>query len=85
MIKPREKARIIKTLGKHYSKKIIAELNKQKIFNADGKEFSSESIRRIVCGLNENIDVEIAVLKFTKKITTRQQQTIAKRKLLIKK
>jgi len=85
MIKPREKARIIKTLGKHYSKKIIAELNKQKIFNADGKEFSSESIRRIVCGLNENIDVEIAVLKFTKKIATRQQQTIAKRKLLIKK
>lgn len=86
MIKPREKSKIIKTLGKHYSNSIIKELNFQNLLNSDGKEFSSESIRQIVGGFTENEPVEIAILKFVAKDIIRKKNTTTyRRKILTKK
>lgn len=62
MIKPRQKQKIIKAYGKHYSTPIIALLNRAKMKNRNGLPYSKESIRKIVCGIDakkEHIEIKI--------------------------
>lgn len=85
MITKKENARIISVLGKQYSKPIAAHLQKLKITNADGGNYSNESIRQFVNGNRENVVVEMQILKLVN-TTERKKVTLQKtRKSLISK
>ena len=62
MIKPRQKQKIIKAYGKHYSTPIIALLNRAKIKNRNGLPYSQESIRKIVCAIHSNEIIEKKII-----------------------
>lgn len=85
MITNKENARIISVLGKQYSNPIAAHLQKLKIINADGGNYSNESIRQFVNGNRENVVVEMQILKLVN-TTERKKVTLQKtRKSLISK
>ncbi|CAM4118107.1 MULTISPECIES: hypothetical protein [Flavobacterium] len=63
MIKSSEKEIIVRYLGKQPSKTIIPILNKKRILNARGKQFSPKSIQDIINGKTENIRVETQIVK----------------------
>lgn len=85
MIKPIEKQRIIKVLGKHYTKPILNELARKKILNGKNEPFLAENIRKIVAGTWENASIEIAVLQLVKKTENAKKRQDEKRKKLISK
>lgn len=64
MIRPSDKKAIIAVLGAKYGPKIVEYLSKNKIYNANGDEYSYSSISMIVNGNRENERVELAIAKF---------------------
>ena len=67
MIKEELKNVIVLTLGKKYSSTILKHLEKEKIFNEAGENFSGESIRQFVGGFRENKEVERAIIELVNK------------------
>ncbi|MFN3908263.1 MAG: hypothetical protein ACK4JX_04450 [Flavobacterium sp.] len=84
MILKAEKQKIIKAFGIQYSSKILNILEEKGIKNSKGESFSSNSIRNIVNGLQENIEIEILILQQAGKELDRQQKVLLKRKQLFK-
>ncbi len=74
--------RIKKVLGNHYSMKIINQLNKLGIFNADGNPYSGGSIRKIVNGNQPNPEIEVEILKIVHRAEKKKTALDAKRKAL---
>lgn len=85
MITEEEQKRVIDVLGKHYSGKIIAHLNKKEIVNTDGNAFSPESIRLFVGGHRENETVEFAILQFVNTTEKANQRKAERRQKLTSK
>ena len=83
MITSKEQIAIKKTLGNHYTKKVLNELARKKIFNAKGNEFAPADIRKIVTGDWENESLEIAILNLVKRTINKQKKDALKRKNLI--
>jgi len=85
MINTTLQKKIIATLGKHYSGKVIEYLNKQQVYNQKGEPFSSGSIRNIVNG-RENLQVEKHIIDLVaitqrdnKKLKTKKSKIIKTR------
>ena len=83
MINTRLQKKIIATLGKHYSGKIIDYLTKQQVFNKNGEPFSSGSIRNIVNG-RENLEVEKHIIDLVAITQRDNKRTAAKKTKIIK-
>jgi len=62
MITATVKKKITSTLGKQYSRAIIARLVENEIFNENNEPYSPASIQMIVNGQRENLDVELEIL-----------------------
>jgi len=73
MITPPFKERIIREIGKQYTRKIIARLNAEGIVNADGNPYSPDSVRKIVDG-RENLEVEAVILKLLKELERKRKK-----------
>ena len=67
MITDKERTLLIETLGKQYSAKVSQHLQKLKIKNAIGKDYTTDSIRIFVNGMRENEKVEIAIMQLVNK------------------
>ena len=78
MILQEQKRIIIDTFGPKYAKPIVERLTKNKVYNADGKPFSPESIRMIVNG-RPNVSAEKEIIKIT--IAEKQAQKELKNQL----
>lgn len=76
------KEHVIKTLGNHYSRKIIEYLKKKGIKNADGGDFSNNSLYPIVNGLRKNEEVETAITELLLKTVKKQERKAEKMKRL---
>jgi len=85
MITAKEKARIIKVLGKHYTKSILIEFEKKQIFNTNLQPFISANIRKLIAGTWNKTLLETEILKFVKKTENNQKrQAEARKKLSLK-
>lgn len=83
MINDLQKEEITKTLGFHYSKKIIDFLNK-KGFKPDRSEtFTNAIIQKIVNGHVENLQIEIEILKFVKQLKAKQEKLQQKQQSIL--
>jgi hypothetical protein len=71
--------KIKEVLGNHYSMKIINQLNRLGIFNANGNPFSGGSIRKIVNGNQPNEAIELEILKIVARAEKKKIATAAKR------
>lgn len=77
--------KIKEVLGNHYSMKIITQLNKLQIFNADGNSYSGDSIRKIVNGFQPNEVIELEIMKIVHRAEKKKLANDAKRaKLTLK-
>lgn len=85
MITQKEKNKIIKTLGKHYTNAILLVLEKKQIFNSNGDPYLAANIRKLVAGDWENETLEIKILKLVNSTMKAQQKAAEKRKKLIQK
>ncbi len=85
MIKPNEKKFIVEVFGARYGNELVKRLTKRKVFNADGNQFSSESISMIVCGHRENLRVEDAIIEIAVKEKARRKAAEKRRQKLFKK
>ncbi|CAA0157878.1 hypothetical protein [Tenacibaculum maritimum] len=79
MIKKREKSQIIKVFGKHYSKTIHTYLMKYNVKGREGKPYTFSYIRMIVCGIESNSKIEIAILKAYQEEKKKLEKAQAKR------
>lgn len=82
MFSKKEKQRIIATLGKHYSGKIIPVLTKKGILNDKGEPFSAPAIRLFVGGQRENNTVEVEILRLVAKTERKAKKQAELRKQL---
>lgn len=85
MITAKERKLLIQTLGKQYSDKVFLHLQKRKIKNANGEDFSTTSIRIFVNGFRENEKVEMAIMQLVNKTVKAKKAMALKRKKLSKK
>jgi hypothetical protein len=83
MITKKEQISIKKTLGNHYSKKVLIELKRLGIFNTKGEVFLAENIRKIVNRNWEHEEIETAILKLVKRTNVRKKNQAERRKKLI--
>lgn len=83
MINHSQKETIILVLGKHYSPKIIAHLNKKEIFNSNGNAYSSASIQKIVSGIQHNDIVELEIVSLVKTAKKLNEKTAKKLQTLL--
>lgn len=79
MITNKEQKVIKKVLGKHYSPKVLKELDRLQIFNTKNERFLPENIRKIVAGTWENEAVEIAILNLVKRTISKKKKQEEKR------
>ena len=84
MISDKERKLLIETLGKQYSAKVALHLQKLKIKNAIGKDFTTHSIRIFVNGMRENEKVELAMMQLVNKTIKAKKVMLLKRKKLSK-
>lgn len=84
MITEKERTLLINTLGKQYSAKVAQHLQKLKIKNAIGKDYTTQSIRIFVNGMRENEKVEIAIMQLVNKTIKAKKVMQMKRKKLSK-
>jgi hypothetical protein len=84
MITDKERTLLIETLGKQYSAKVSQHLQKLKIKNAIGKDYTTHSIRIFVNGIRENEKVEIAIMQLVNKTIKAKKIMQKKRKKLSK-
>lgn len=83
MILKRQKARIIKIIGKHYSAPILEFLKKKNITTKRGTPYTSSYIRMVICGIEENRVIENAVLELCKQeIDKKRALELSKEKIL---
>lgn len=83
MITKKEEISIKKTLGKHYTKKVLIELSRLHILNTKNEPYLPEAIRKIVTRKRENEVLETAILKLVKRTNVRKKNLAEKRKKLI--
>ena len=84
MITEKERTLLINTLGKQYSAQVAKHLQKLKIKNAIGKDYTKQSIRIFVNGRRENEKVEIAIMQLVNKTIKVKKLMQLKRKKLSK-
>lgn len=82
---PKEIKKIKEVLGNHYTGKVIPHLTKKGIINADGKEFSPESIRKIVNGNQYNTAVELEILRLVQRTEKKNSLLAQTRKAITQK
>lgn len=85
MITATEKKLVIKTWGKQYTSGILQGFAKLHIKNANGNDFSPNSISLLVCGHRENVALEIEIMKLVNKTIKAKKVLQEKRKKLSKK
>lgn len=74
MIQPEDKTTIIKYLGKQYSRCILPELSRLRVFNQNGNPFSTRSINGIINAETENLEVEKAIFNLVKKVKKNREK-----------
>ena len=85
MITSKEKSKVHKVLGKHYTGKILKFFAVINIVNSKNEPYTSNDIRRIVNGFLELPEIEYKILQFVKHEEKKQLKQLEKRKLLISK
>jgi hypothetical protein len=84
MITDQERTILIETLGKQYSAKVSLHLQKMKINNSIGEDFTRQSIRTFVNGMRENEKVEFAIMQLVNKTVKAKKAIQVKRQKLSK-
>jgi DNA-binding transcriptional MerR regulator len=83
MITENQKEAICNTLGKQYSAKIIAHLEKKKIKSLKNKDFTPKIIQDIVNGRSENTTVELQIVTLVNRVKKETEKAENKLKTLL--
>jgi hypothetical protein len=76
---------IKKYLGSQYSPKIIAHLDRKKIYNSNAESYKPSSIQKIAKGEQENLQVEKEIFNLIDKLKKAAAKEFIKRKEILKK
>ncbi|WP_298427948.1 hypothetical protein [uncultured Kordia sp.] len=83
MIHKEQRKKIKKILGYHYSDKVLKILKEKGITNKKGTVYGSSMIRNVFNGLNENKEIEIAILElFVNTLEEKEEVEKIKKQLL---
>lgn len=83
MIGKREKNRLIKELGKHYSSAVLDELNNDNVLTKHNNPHSADMIRNVMNGV-EHAVIEQYIYKAFETSVAKRLQEAAKRKKILK-
>lgn len=83
MITENQKEAICNVLGKHYSSKIIAHLEKKEIKSIKNKDFTPQMIHKIVNGRLEYVIVEIEIVNLVNATKNRNDRAAKKLQTLL--
>ncbi|KAB8155435.1 hypothetical protein EZY14_005990 [Kordia sp. TARA_039_SRF] len=83
MITKEQRKRLKKTLGYHYTGNVLKILKKRGITNRKGSPYGSSMIRNVYNGLNENKEIENAILDlYIQKLEEKENEYKTRNKLL---
>ncbi len=74
MITETEKEGLKIILGRNYTRKVLSFLNKTSESSIEGKIYSIEYIRQVFNGLQDNLDVEIAIYDLRNEIIAKHNE-----------
>lgn len=63
MIRKEQRKKLKEVLGYHYTEGVLKILKEKKITSRNGKPYGSSMIRNVFNGLNENEDIENAIIE----------------------
>ncbi|WP_298513422.1 hypothetical protein [uncultured Kordia sp.] len=63
MIRKEQRKKLKETLGYHYTDGVLKILKEKKIMSRKGRPYGSSMIRNVFNGLNENEDIENAIIE----------------------
>jgi hypothetical protein len=75
MIQKKQREKIKEVLGYHYTEGVLKILKENNITSRNGKPYGSSMIRNVFNGLNENEDIENAIIE----LFVRTQESIRER------
>jgi len=84
MISKREKNRLKKILGNHYTQAVLEELDKKQILNQNLQPHSKNFIRMVFNGLKEHQEIEQAIYAAAQTIIIKTKEEKAKRNQILK-
>ncbi|MFK7747816.1 MAG: hypothetical protein AB8B65_05475 [Kordia sp.] len=83
MITEKQREKLKKILGYHYTNDVLKILKKRGITNRKGTAYGSSMIRNVFNGLNENKEIENAIMDlFINKQEEKEQQLKARNRIL---
>ena len=83
MIRKEQREKLKEVLGYHYTEGVLKILKEKKITSRNGKPYGSSMIRNVFNGLNENEDIENAIITlFIRKQEGIKETTEARNRIL---
>ncbi|MBC8753560.1 hypothetical protein H2O64_02680 [Kordia sp. YSTF-M3] len=83
MIHKEQRKKLKKVLGYHYTKGVLKILKEKKITTRKGTPYGSSMIRNVFTGLNENKDIENAIMELFIQTQEDTKKTFEKRNQIL--
>lgn len=83
MIQKEQRRKIKEVLGYHYTDGVLKILKENKINSRNGKPYGSSMIRNVFNGLNENEDIENAIIELFIRTQDNRKEQIAERNRIL--
>lgn len=83
MIHKEQRRKIKEILGYHYTEGVLKILKEKRITSRSGKPYGSSMIRNVFNGLNENEDIENAIIELFVKTQEEERQTLETRNKIL--
>jgi len=83
MIHKEQRRKLKEILGYHYTEGVLKILKEKKITSRNGKPYGSSMIRNVFNGLNENEDIENAIISLFIRTQEEKKEIVAERNRIL--
>lgn len=83
MIHKEQRRKLKEILGYHYTEGVLKILKEKKITSRSGKPYGSSMIRNVFNGLNENEDIENAIIALFIRTQEEEKETVEARNKIL--
>ncbi len=83
MIHKEQRKKLKEILGYHYTDGVLKILKEKRITSRNGKAYGSSMIRNVFNGLNENEDIENAIIELFVRTQDEEKETIETRNKIL--
>ncbi|QHI37096.1 hypothetical protein IMCC3317_24740 [Kordia antarctica] len=83
MILKEQRTKLKKVLGYHYTESVLKILKQKKITNRKGTAYGTSMIRNVFNGLNENEEIENAIMELCMRTQEETKHTVKKRNQIL--